>query len=196
MGIITEDPRPRVADSILSKAELVRPQVRGKAGTTVASGRTSLALQGHCLVYRSVQSGYPVATVIPLRSVESFCIRTSQVRAFLGLAVILLLVSAATGTWWYAVPAAQSVLVPNFEMNLNVADLYVTAVLLTVAMILLFVYLVFRRTELVVHTVSGRNSIQLPLSRRVGPSAEAFVAELEAHIQPPTGQTNAPPGQL
>jgi hypothetical protein len=63
-------------------------------------------------------------------------------------------------------------------------------------MILLFVHLMFRRTELVVYTGSGRNSIQLPLSRRIAASAEAFVAKLEAHVQPPTGQAELPLRQL
>src|SRR6266850_153888 len=49
----------------------------------------------------------------------------------------------------------------------RIADLYVTSALLTAAMIFLFVYLVLRRTELVIHTLSGKNSIQLPLSRRI-----------------------------
>lgn len=187
MGIITEDPRPRVADSMLSQADLVRPHSRAKTGTTVASGSQSLTLQQRCLVYRSVQAGHNVVNVIPLRSIDSFCIRTFQMRAVLAVAIILLLVSAVTGAWWYALPAAKSAFLPNFEMNLNVSDLYVTALLLAAAMVLLFVYLVFRKTELVVHTISGRNSIQLPLSRQVAASAEAFVAEVEAQIESMTG---------
>ena len=74
-------------------------------------------------------------------------------------------------------------------MNVSIADLYATAVLLAAAMILLFVYLVFRRTELVVYTVSGKNSIQLPLSRRIAGSAEAFMAEVEAQIEGATSST-------
>jgi hypothetical protein len=135
------------------------------------------------MVYRSVQAGHKVVNVIPLRSIDSFCIRTFQVRPVLTMAVVLLLVSAATGLWWYAVPAAKSVLSSNNEMNLNTGDLYITAALLSAAMILLFVYLVFRRAELVVYTLSGKNSIQLPLSRRIADSAEAFVAEVEAQIE-------------
>ena len=187
MGIITEDPRPRVADSILSSAELVRPQSRPGSGTKVVSGHQSVALQKRCLVYQSVHAGHKVVNVIPLRSIDSFCIRTLQIRPILAIAVILLLVSAGTSLWWYAVPAAKAVLAPSYEMSVNIADLYATAVLLAAAMILLFVYLVFRRTELVVYTLSGKNSIQLPLSRRIAASAEAFVAEVEAQIEGATG---------
>lgn len=183
MGLITEDPRPHIADSILSSAELVRPQSRLGAGTTLVSGHQSVALQKRCLVYRSMQAGHKVVNVIPLRSIDSFCIRTFQVRPVLAMAIILLLVTAATGFWWYAVPAAKTVFSPNYEMNVNTADLYITAALLAAAMILLFVYLVLRRTELVVYTLSGKNSIQLPLSRRIAASAEAFVAEVEAQIE-------------
>ena len=186
MGLITEDPRPRIADSILSNADLVRPHSRTENGTTIASGPQSLTLQSRCLVYRSVHAGHNVVNIVPLRSIDSFCIRTIQVRAVLAAAIVLLLVSAATGVWWYAVPAAKGVLMPNYEMSLNVSDLYVTAALLTAAMALLFGYLVFRRTELVVHTISGKNSIQLPLSRRIAGSAEAFVADVEAQIENPT----------
>ena len=189
MGIITEDPRPRTADSILSSAELVRPQSRSGSGTTVVSGHQSVALQKRCLVYQSIQAGHKVVNVIPLRSIDSFCIRTLQIRPILAIAVILLLVSATTGLWWYAVPAAKALLTPNYEMNVSIADLYATAVLLAAAMILLFVYLVFRRTELVVYTVSGKNSIQLPLSRRIAGSAEAFMAEVEAQIEGATSST-------
>jgi hypothetical protein len=59
-------------------------------------------------------------------------------------------------------------------------------------MILLFVYLVFRRTELVVYTLSGKNSIPLPLSRRIAGSAEAFMAEVEAQIEGATSKTAQP----
>ena len=183
MGIITEDPRPRVTDSILSNAELVRPQSRPGSGTTVVSGHQSVALQKRCLVYQSIHAGHKVVNVIPLRSIDSFCIRTLQIRPILAIAVILLLVSAATGVWWYAVPATKSLLAPNYQMNVNTANLYATAALLAAAMILLFVYLVIRRTELVVYTLSGKNSIQLPLSRRIAGSAEAFMAEVEAQIE-------------
>jgi len=182
MGLITEDPRPRIANSLLSSAELVRPQSRPGAGTTVVSGHQSVGLQKRCLVYRGMQGGHKVVNVIPLRSIDSFCIRTFQIRPVLALAIILLLISAATGLWWYALPAAKGVLFHNYEMNVSTADLYITAAFLTVAMILLFVYLVFRRTELVVYTLSGKNSIQLPLSRQIAASAEAFVAEVEAQI--------------
>jgi hypothetical protein len=183
MGLITEDPRSSLVDSILGRAELVRPQSRPGAGTTVVSGHQSVALQKRCLVYRSLQSGHQVVNVIPLRSIDSFCIRTFQIRPILAIAILLLLVSAATGLWWYAVPAAKILFVPNFEMHVNTADLYITAAFLAAAMILLFAYLVFRRTELVVYTLSGKNSIQLPLSRRVAASAEAFVAEVETQIE-------------
>jgi len=186
MGLITEDPRPCIADSILSSAELVRPQSRPEAGTTLVSGHQSVALQKRCLVYRSTQTGHKVVNVIPLRSIDSFCIRTFQIRPILAMAVILLLISAATSLWWYAVPASQTVLIQNYEMHVNTADLYITAALLAGAMILLFVYLVFRKTELVVYTVSGKNSIQLPLSRRIAASAEAFVADIEAQIEAST----------
>jgi hypothetical protein len=77
-------------------------------------------------------------------------------------------------------------------MNANIADLRVTAVFLAAAMILLFVYLVFRRTQLVVYTLSGKNSIQLPLSRRIAGSAEAFVAEVESQIEAPTVELPKP----
>lgn len=187
MGLITEDPRPHIADSILSSAELVRPQSRQGEGTTLVSGHQSVALQKRCFVYRSVQAGHKVVNVIPLRSIDSFCIRTFQVRPILTIAIVLLLVSAATALWWYAVPAAKSVFAQNYEMNVNTGDLYITAALLATAMILLFAYLVFRRTELVVYTLSGKNSIQLPLSRRIAASAEAFVAEVEAQIDRATG---------
>ncbi|MGH9426097.1 MAG: hypothetical protein ACRD2L_07325 [Terriglobia bacterium] len=186
MGLITEDPRPRIADSILSSAELVRPQSRPGAGTTVASGHQSVALQKRSLVYRSMQAGHKVVNVIPLRSIDSFCIRTFQMRPVLAMAIVLLLISAATGLWWYAVPAARTGLFPNGETPVNTDALYVTSAFLAAAMILLFVYLVFRRTELVV-TLSGKNSIQLPLSRRIAASAEAFVAEVEAQIEGATG---------
>ena len=186
MGLITEDPRPRMADSLLSNADLVRPHSRTEAGTTIASGGQSLSLQRRCLVYRSVQAGHNVVNIVPLRSIDSFCIRTVQVRALLAATIVLLLLSAATGVWWYAVPAVKGVFVPNYEMSLSVPDLYVTAVFLMAAMALLFAYLVYRRIELVVHTISGNNSIQLPLSRRIAASAEAFVADVEAEIASPT----------
>jgi hypothetical protein len=187
MGMITEDVRPRIADSILSSAELVRPQSRPEKGTTVVSGHQSVTLQKRCLVYRSVHAGHKVVNVIPLRSIDSFCIRTFQIRSILALALVLLLISAATGLWWWAVPLAKTVLVPNSQMNANIADLDIAVVFLAAAMLLLFVYLVFRRTELVVYTLSGKNSIQLPLSRRIAGSAEAFVAEVESQIEAPTG---------
>ena len=187
MGLITEDAKPRISDSILSNAELVRPQSRPESGTTVVSGRQSVALQKRCLVYRSVHAGHKVVNVIPLRSIESFSIRTFQIRSVLALALVLLSMSAATGLWWYAVPWAKTALVPNYEMNASIADLRVTAAFLAAAMILLFVYLLFRRTQLVVYTLSGKNSIQLPLSRRIAGSAEAFVAEVESQIEAPTG---------
>ena len=187
MGLITEDPRPHIADSILSSAELVRPQSRESAGTTLVSGNQSVGLQKHCLVYRSTQAGHKVVNVIPLRSIDSFCIRTFQIRPILAIAIILLLISAATGLWWYAVPAAQSVLSAKYEMHVSTADLYTTAAFLAVAMILLLLYLVLRRTELVVYTLSGKNFIQLALSRRIAASAEAFVAEVEEHIEATTG---------
>ena len=187
MGLITEDPRPRIADSILGSAELVRTQSRERAGTTLVSGHQSVGLQKHCLVYRSTQAGHKVVNVIPLRSIDSFCIRTFQIRPVLAMAAILLLISAATGLWWYALPAAQTVLSPNYLTHVATADLYITAALLAAAMILLFVYLVVRRTELVVYTLSGKNFIQLPLSRRIAASAEAFVAEVEAQITRATG---------
>jgi hypothetical protein len=187
MGIITEDPRLRIADSIFSNADLVRPPSRAETGTIVVSGRQSVALQRRCLIYRSLHAGHNVVNVIPLRSIDSFCIRTLQIRAILAGAIILLLLSAATGLWWYALPAAKNILVPNYEMNVSIADLYVTAAFLAAAMMLLSVYLVFRRVELVVYTLSGKNSIQLPLSRRLAASAEAFVAEVEAQINGATG---------
>jgi hypothetical protein len=102
MGLITEDAKPRVSDSILSNAELVRPQSRPKSGTTVVSGRQSVALQKGCLVYRSVQAGHKVVNVIPLRSIESFSLERF-IRSVLVLALVLLSMSAATGLWWYAV---------------------------------------------------------------------------------------------
>ena len=187
MGLITEDPRPRIADSILGSAELVRPQSRAAAGTTLVSGHQSVALQKHCLVYRRTQAGHKVVNVIPLRSIDSFCIRTFQIRPIFAMATILLLITAATGLWWYVVPAAQTVLSPNYEMHVATADLYITAAFLAAAMILLFAYLVIRRTELVVYTLSGKNFIQLPLSRRIAASAEAFVAEVEVQITRATG---------
>ena len=187
MGLITEDPRPHVADSILSNAELVRPQSRQGVATTLVSGHQSVGLQKRCLVYRSTQAGHKVVNVIPLRSIDSFCIRTSQIRPILAMAVILLLISAATGLWWYGVPAAQSVLSAKFEMHVRTAELYITAALLAGAMILLLLYLVLRKTELVVYTLSGKNFIQLPLSRRIAASAEAFVAEVEEQIEGTTG---------
>lgn len=187
MGLITEDPRPHIADSILSSAELVRPQSRRGEATTLVSGHQSVGLQKRCLVYRSTQAGHKVVNVIPLRSIDSFCIRTFQIRPILGMAVILLLISAATGLWWYAVPAAQSVLSAKYEMHVSTAELYTTAAFLAGAMILLLLYLVLRRTELVVYTLSGKNFIQLPLSRRIAASAEAFVAEVEEQIEGTTG---------
>jgi hypothetical protein len=129
-----------------------------------------------------VNGGHNVVNIVPLRSIDSFCIRTVPVRALLVTAIVLLLMSAVTGVWWYAVPAAKSVLITGYEMSLNLTDLYLTAAFLTAAMALLFAYLVFRRTELVVHTISGKNSIQLPLSHRIAASAEAFVADVEAEI--------------
>ena len=164
-----------------------KTQSRPGAGTTLVSGHQSVALQKRCLVYRSTQAGHKVVNVIPLRSIDSFCIRTFQIRPILAMAVILLLISAATSLLWYAVPAAQTVLIQNYEMHVNTADLYLTAAFLAAAMILLFVYLVFRKTELMVYTLSGKNSIQLPLSRRIAASAEAFVADIEAQIEGSTG---------
>ena len=117
MGLITEDPRPHIADSILSSAELIRPQSRQGATTTLVSGHQSVGLHKRCLVYRSTQAGHKVVNVIPLRSIDSFCIRTFQIRPILAIAIILLLISAATGLWWYAVPAAQSVLSAKYEMH-------------------------------------------------------------------------------
>jgi len=183
MGIITEDSRSRIADSILSRADLVRPPSRTEAGTIVVSKHQSVALQKRCLIYRNVQAGHNLVNVIPLRSIDSFCIRTLQIRAVLAGSILLLLLSVATALWWYALPAARVVFALNYEVNVNPANLYVTAALLAAAMILLTVYLVFRRTELVVYTLSGKNSIQLPLSRRLAASAEAFVTEVEAQIE-------------
>ena len=68
-------------------------------------------------------------------------------------------------------------------MHVSTAELYTTAAFLAGAMILLLFYLVLRRTELVVYTLSGKNFIQLPLSRRIAASAEAFVAEVEEQIE-------------
>ena len=187
MGIITEDPRPRVGGSILSDAELVRPQLHPETGTTLVSGHQSVALEKRCLVYRSVHVGHKVVNVIPLRSIDSFCIRTFQIRAILALALVLLVMSAATGLWWYAVPLAKATLMENYSTSVSIRELRVTAVLLAAAMVLLFVYLVFRRTELAVYTLSGKNSIQLPISRRIASSAEAFVTEVEAQIEYPIG---------
>ena len=186
MGLITEDPRPPMADSILSSAELVRPQSRPGAGPTLVSGRQSVGLQKRCLVYRSTQAGHKVVNVIPLRSIDSFCIRTFQIRPILAMAVIFLLISAATSLWWYAVPAVQALLTQNYEMHVSTTHLYITAAFLAAAMILLSVYLVLRKTELMVYTLSGKNSIQLPLSSRIAPSAEAFVADIEAQIEAST----------
>ena len=183
MGIITEDSRPRVADSILSNADLVRPHSHQEMGTTVVSGRQSVALEKRCLVYRGTQAGHNVVNVIPLRSIDSFCIRTFQIRSILASALVFLLAAAATGIWWYFLPMVQGVLLRNYERSVSIADLRVTAILLAAAVILLLVYLVFRRTELVVYTLSGRNLIQLPLSRRLARSAEGFVADVEAVIE-------------
>jgi len=186
MGIITEEPKPRTGHSILSNAELVRPQSRPEATSTVASGRQSVALQKRCLVYRSVNAGHKVVNVIPLRSIDSFCIRTHQIRSILALALVLLLISAATGFWWYGVPLAKTAFLQSYEMNANPAELRLTATFLAASMILLFIHLVYRKTELVIYTLSGKNSIQLPLSRRIAGSAEAFVAEVEAQIENPS----------
>ncbi|MCI0420833.1 MAG: hypothetical protein L0387_19585 [Acidobacteria bacterium] len=188
MGIITEEPRPRIGHSIISSAELVRPQSRPEAISTIASGRQSVALQKRCLVYRSVKAGYKVVNVIPLRSIESFCIRTHQIRSILALALVLLLISVATGFWWYAAPLAKTAFLQNYEMSTNPAELRLTAAFLAASMVLLFIYLLYRKTELVIYTLSGKNSIQLPLSRRIAGSAEAFVAEVEAHIENPSSR--------
>src|SRR5262245_13814576 len=102
MGIITEDPKPRTAQRTLDNTELVRPQSRRGASATLVlvCGRHSVALQRRCLVYRGVCTGRKVVNVVPLRSIDSFCLRVAHIHSILAAASVLLLMSVATGLWW------------------------------------------------------------------------------------------------
>jgi hypothetical protein len=66
--------------------------------------------------------------------------------------------------------------------------LYISSALLAGGFLLLLAHALFRRTELMIYTISGNNPIQLPLTPNIVQAAEVFVADVESAIGGTVGQ--------
>jgi hypothetical protein len=195
MGIITEGPRVKAERTLLDNIDLVRTKphpdspsteaggaAEGAALQTMTSGGETLTLTDRCVIHRRHVSRHRVATIIPLRSIDSFGIQTRRSDLLLAVATTLLLAASFVVLWSFLVPMAKAALFSSAAGPVLSGSVWLPVLLATGGLVMLLAYSSHARAEVVISSRSGRSEIRVKLSRKIESTLQQFVEDIEAQI--------------
>jgi hypothetical protein len=184
MGIITEDLRSQRA--LLDNTEFVRPTVSHEYTNQIVSGNESLSLSENCVIYRQLSSGKKVVKIIPFTNVDFFCLQTCKFKPLLTIGVSILVLAAVSGLCIYFIPIAGGLL--DLSQTLpqvpsQISSFGAPVLFLIIGVILLLIYTIQSRVELVICTKSASNQIKMSASDHIKESLEKFVESIESQMR-------------